>query len=151
FRHCERSEAIHSSACGAMDCFVASLLAMTRVCARIPAARNVRALPIVTLEKQRVQGMPGARRTHCLACKQKRRTQANTGTPKSLRHSLRNGLRLTSRSRRSTGLVSLRPPGLLSLRVDPSIGGSGPHAFAVRLDAHHLTRLRVHRNPPPVW
>jgi hypothetical protein len=30
-------------------------------------------------------------RTHCLACKQKRRTQANTGTPKSLRHSLRNG------------------------------------------------------------
>ncbi len=35
--------------------------------------------------------MPGARRTHCLACKTKRRTQANTGTPKSLRHSLRNG------------------------------------------------------------
>ena len=27
-RHCERSEAIHLSACGAMDCFVASLLAM---------------------------------------------------------------------------------------------------------------------------
>jgi hypothetical protein len=35
--------------------------------------------------------MPGARRTHCLACKTKRRTQANTGTPKSLRHSLRHG------------------------------------------------------------
>jgi hypothetical protein len=35
--------------------------------------------------------MPGARRTHCLACKQRKRTQANTGTPKSLRHSLRNG------------------------------------------------------------
>src|SRR5262249_10461068 len=30
-RHCERSEAIHSSACGAMDCFVAALLAMTRL------------------------------------------------------------------------------------------------------------------------
>src|SRR6185437_9319133 len=28
-RHCERSEAIHSAACGEMDCFVASLLAMT--------------------------------------------------------------------------------------------------------------------------
>jgi len=28
-RHCERSEAIHLSACGEMDCFVASLLAMT--------------------------------------------------------------------------------------------------------------------------
>src|ERR1700760_2263888 len=29
-RHCERSEAIHISTCCAMDCFVASLLAMTR-------------------------------------------------------------------------------------------------------------------------
>ena len=28
-RHCERSEAIHGAASGAMDCFVASLLAMT--------------------------------------------------------------------------------------------------------------------------
>src|SRR5258707_10705733 len=28
-RHCERSEAIHVSTCGGMDCFVASLLAMT--------------------------------------------------------------------------------------------------------------------------
>ena len=28
-RHCERSEAIHSAACGDVDCFVASLLAMT--------------------------------------------------------------------------------------------------------------------------
>jgi hypothetical protein len=28
-RHCERSEAIHLSACGTMDCFVASILAMT--------------------------------------------------------------------------------------------------------------------------
>ena len=28
-RHCERSEAIHVSARGDMDCFVASLLAMT--------------------------------------------------------------------------------------------------------------------------
>src|SRR5205823_2907046 len=28
-RHCERSEAIHRAACGCMDCFVATLLAMT--------------------------------------------------------------------------------------------------------------------------
>ena len=28
-RHCERSEAIHRTAWGSMDCFVASLLAMT--------------------------------------------------------------------------------------------------------------------------
>src|SRR5258705_9971223 len=30
-RHCERSDAIHVSACGGMDCFVAALLAMTTV------------------------------------------------------------------------------------------------------------------------
>jgi hypothetical protein len=36
--------------------------------------------------------MPGARRTHCLASKTKKDArEANTGTPKSLRHSLRNG------------------------------------------------------------
>jgi hypothetical protein len=29
-RHCERSEAIHCAASGQMDCFVASLLAMTK-------------------------------------------------------------------------------------------------------------------------
>src|SRR5258705_13600076 len=29
FRHCERSKAIHRAASGGMDCFVASLLAMT--------------------------------------------------------------------------------------------------------------------------
>src|SRR5581483_6446135 len=58
--------------------------------------------------EQRAQGMPGARRTHCLACKRKRRTQANTGTPKSLRHSLRNGITAAPCSPRSTGLVSLR-------------------------------------------
>jgi len=50
--------------------------------------------------------MPGARRTHCLACKTKRRTQANTGTPKSLRHSLRNGFTAAPRSPWGTGLVS---------------------------------------------
>ena len=35
--------------------------------------------------------MPGARRTHCLACKTKRTHAGQHGTPKSLRHSLRNG------------------------------------------------------------
>jgi hypothetical protein len=85
---------------------------------------------------------------HPLPCVRNRKkcTQANTGTPKSLRHSLRNGLRLIARSPRSTGLVSLRPPGL-GPGVDPSVGGSGPHAFAVRLSAHHLTRQQRPSHP----
>jgi len=41
---------------------------------------------------------------------------------RNIRHSLRNGLRLTSRSRRSTGLVSLRPPGLLTRGLIPASG-----------------------------
>jgi hypothetical protein len=36
--------------------------------------------------------MPGAGRTHCLACKWKKNARkVTTGTPNSLRHSLRNG------------------------------------------------------------
>jgi hypothetical protein len=36
-RHCERSEAIHCSTCdGAVDCFVAALLAMTIVAGSLP-------------------------------------------------------------------------------------------------------------------
>jgi hypothetical protein len=87
---------------------------------------------------KRAQGMPGARRTHCLACKTKRRTQANTGTPKSLRHSLRNGLRLTSRSRRSTGLVSLRPPGLLTRGLIPASGDHDHTTWPSASDTHRL-------------
>jgi len=35
--------------------------------------------------------MPGARRTHCHACKRKRRTQAKHRYAEITRHSLRNG------------------------------------------------------------
>src|SRR5689334_6985298 len=38
-RHCERSEAIHPSTCGAMDCFVAALLAMTKLLRRLRRAK----------------------------------------------------------------------------------------------------------------
>jgi hypothetical protein len=99
----------------------------------------VRVMPTTSsLQKQRAQGMPGARRTHCLACKQKRRTQANTGTPKSLRHSLRNGLTAAPCSSWCAGLVShhrlrgvsdRRPT---SRKLDSSIGEPEPHGLTVR-------------------
>src|ERR1700736_2998131 len=92
--------------------------------------------------------MPGARRTHCHACKRKKRTQANTGTPKSLRHSLRNGFTAYSVLSLVSGLFSHHR--LIDLRVsaarpksrvdklDPSVGGSGPHGLTVRIVPHVL-------------
>jgi hypothetical protein len=48
-----------------------------------------------------------------------------------VRRSLHDGLRLIPRSPRSAGLDSLRRlPELLSVRLDPSVGGSGPRGFA---------------------
>src|ERR1700759_4275112 len=90
--------------------------------------------------------MPGARRTHCLACKRKRRTQANTGTPKSLRHSLRNGFTAAPRSSWCAGLVSHhrlrgvsdRKATTPTRELDSSIGEPEPHGLTVRIVPHVL-------------
>jgi hypothetical protein len=103
----------------------------------------------VALRSQRAQGMPGAR-THPLPCVQnkkdaRRPTQVrrnHSGTPCAM------ALRLTPCSPRGTGLVSPRRVyRSLSIKLDPSVGGSGPHGLTVRID---ITRLRyqcVHRIP----
>jgi hypothetical protein len=80
-RHCEHSEAIHLTTCEEVDCFVASLLAMTavkfqiqlsnseRICVRILAARCARALrrwpPSITTRgrrEDRVRAAPAVSR-----------------------------------------------------------------------------------------
>ena len=48
-----------------------------------------------------------------------------------------------------SGLFSHRSPGLLSPRVDPSVGRSRPRDFAVPISALRLPRSRVHRIPLP--
>jgi hypothetical protein len=58
---------------------------------RIPAARNARALPAITLEKQRVQGMPGAGRTRKPRGLNGKDAHKSSGKAETLRHSLRNG------------------------------------------------------------
>src|SRR5690349_12726660 len=50
-----------------MDCFVASLLAMTN--GNVLATNFVRVLPITAPINRRAQGMPGVCRTRSLACK----------------------------------------------------------------------------------
>ena len=101
--------------------------------------------------------MPGARRTHCLACKTKK-THAGQHRYAEITPALP--------AQWLYGLLRALPgvPGLLapvangSLRfgrkaeiaihsLDPSVGGSGPHGLTVRVDAHRLRTYGVHRIP----
>jgi len=67
-----------------------------------------------------------------------------------IRHSLRDGLRLISRSPRGTGLDSPRRGPIILDPLDPSLGGSGPRDFAVRVPARSpCARPHVHRIPLP--
>src|ERR1700748_3555695 len=86
--------------------------------------------------------------SHPLPCVQnkKRRTQANTGTPKSLRHSLRNGFTAAPCSSWCAGLVSHhrlrgvpdRRPTSPTRKLDSSIGEPEPHGLTVRVPAARL-------------
>ena len=103
--------------------------------------------------------MPGARRTHCLACKTKK-THAGQHRYAEITPALPaqwfygcSVLSLVS------GLFSHHRPPISSVRrrtshfdrLDPSVGGSGPHGLTVRDRAARLAAQRVHRNPPHVW
>ena len=75
------------------------------------------------------------------------------------RHSLRNGFTAAPRSPWSTGLVSLhrlsisacRPQGRNRIigRLDPSVGGSGPHGLTVRAPAARLAADARPSQPAP--
>ena len=82
------------------------------------------------------------------------------------RHSLRDGLRLIARSPWCAGLLATIACKLVTRKLDPSVGGSGPHAFAVReavvvgaLKArstpsrppHPVSDVRDDREPPLLW
>jgi hypothetical protein len=76
--------------------------------------------------------MPGVLRARSLACSfEKSIRVSHRKCAETIRHSLRNGLRLIRALPGVPGLLApvprARDPGL-----DPSVGGSGPHDFAVR-------------------
>ena len=81
--------------------------------------------------------------------------EANTGTPKSLRHSLRNGFTAAPCSSWCAGLfshhrlrgVSGRRPTSPFRKLDSSIGEPEPHGLTVRDAPHALRHNRVHRIP----
>jgi hypothetical protein len=92
--------------------------------------------------------MPDARRTRSLACKSKKHASKSPQVRRTIRHSLRDGVTAYTWSPRCTGLFSHRRPEIITPGLDPSVGRSGPHDFAVRCQvARQSTWLNVHRLP----
>jgi hypothetical protein len=136
-----------------MDCFVASLLAMTLL--QLPtrprdlAARCARVLlKNPALFMQRAQGMPGARRARSLACRKNTRV-SHHGHAGNTRHSPRNGFNGYFALSPVTGLFCHRRPQIESANLTPASGRqdhtTSPSArrTLVRCAAH------VHRIPCP--
>ena len=65
------------------------------------------------------------------------------------RPSLRNGLRLIRALLGVPGLLASVASRIITTRLDPSVGRSGPHDFAVRLDPARRATSSVHRIPLP--
>jgi hypothetical protein len=94
----------------------------------------------------RVLGTPAAARAKVESTRVSHYRHAET-----FRHSLRDGLRLMARSPRCTGLFSHRRSRIIFHELDPSVGGSGPRAFAVRPQRVRLAHQSVHRIPLPTF
>jgi len=121
----------------------------------VPAARSCPSFALsVALKEERAQGVPDAGRTReaCVQRKCTLRTQATTGQPNN-RHSLRNGVTAYTWSPRCARAFWPPSPCVRHARLDPSVGGSGPHDFAVRFNPFVFAIPRpgrnVHRSPPP--
>jgi hypothetical protein len=120
-----------------------------RTYVRILAARCARALRLFAAldNNKRAQGKPGARCTRGLACNRaQKNAHEHTGSAEAIRLSLRDGLRLITRSPRCPGfLATVIPEKLVSQELDTSVGVSGPRAFAVR---HSSIRHAPPSRPP---
>ena len=100
---------------------------------QLPAAGFARVVALARRPKSEGAGNAGCL-SHPQPCVQvkKARKQVTTGTPKQSGIPCAMVLRLISCSPRSAGLDSLRRPGFMTAGLDPSVGGPGPHDFAVR-------------------
>ena len=90
-----------------MKCLVRLRSAQTGRSFAFSQRKRARVVHRVSLpRKQRAQGIPGARRTHCLTRRKRERAQAQHRYAEIIRHSLRNGFTAAPRSPRSTGLLA---------------------------------------------
>jgi hypothetical protein len=136
-----------------MDCFVASLLAMTlQTQARVLATRCARGLRNdVPRKNKRAQGKPGAQCTRSLACESKKHTSViTTGSPNWSGLPCANGFDGLYVLSPVNGLFCHRRLRNCFRRLDSSVAAPGPHDFAVRFSATRQRHLRVHRIPPHV-
>jgi hypothetical protein len=109
-----------------------------------------RALRFARPRNQRAQGMPDAGRTRepCVQRKVHFAHASNNRAAETVRHSPRNGVNAYTCSPWCAGLVGHHRLPIIAGRLDPSVGGSGPHDFAVREIAAFVERTtRVHRIP----
>src|SRR5213082_2421347 len=95
--------------------------------------------------------MPGARCVRSLACKIKKHTSiVTTVTPKTSGIPRAMVLTVSFALSPVTGLCCHCRQRKYFRQLDASVGASGPHDFAVRIDSVRLRCLRVHRTRPHV-
>jgi hypothetical protein len=138
---------------GILDALPPRGMTAEAMCENVPAARNARVLQSsLALDSQgrrecRIQAAPMVR------LQQKKAGGSHHRFSRNNRHSLRDGF--TAYSALSPGCRT-GVPGLIApvtdeiiRRLDPSVGRSGPHAFAVRFRAARLAALKRPSHPRP--
>jgi hypothetical protein len=93
--------------------------------------------------------MPGASCTRSLACSVVNTRVSHRRHADIIRHSLRNGFTAYTCSPRCTGLFSHRRRRFIDRQLDPSVGRSGPHDFAVRTGRARLPQPLRPSHPAP--
>src|SRR2546430_13193816 len=134
---------------GEMDCFVASLLAMTEDATshsrRALRPRFAIEFPYPPNRGRRECRVRAAPAVSCASCT-KKCAHEHTGSAETLRHPPRNGFTAYIALSPVSGLVvTVTPEKLASRELSASIAAPGPHDFAVRFRAVRQRRLRVHR------
>jgi hypothetical protein len=134
-----------------MDCFVASLLAMTT--GMHPRSRrgfHARFGLLVPPSFQRAQGMPDAWCARSGVC-EGRKQKAHALVRSHRKHPAFPAQWFYGFLRALPGDRALLPPSsAISRQLDASVEASGPHDFAVRFCAIRQRRIHVHRIPPRV-
>jgi hypothetical protein len=145
-----------------MDCFVASPLAMTSdINPHSRGADSARVMHEVTLKKNRGRRKHRMRsRTRSLACEIRKHTSKSPQVHRAVRRFLRNGLRLL-RALPGDRLFCHRRRRNCFRQLDPSVAGTGPHDFAVRVGIAGLAtpsasitsciNVRDDRDAPLLW
>src|SRR5690242_9343412 len=102
--------------------------------------------------KRRAQGKPGVFRTRSLVCEWKKHTsKVTTGTPNIPAFPAQWAYGLLRDLPGVPGFIATVACEIIARKLDPSVGGTGPHGLAVRHDMPRQTCRGVHRILPPTF